>query len=131
MEQHFVRFYSPGTFVAEQSSKPIEKWPVGLALIMVRDIKERHGATPYGFQFITRTREDDELDSKQTASSPMYHLGGKVRTLAEVEADNLPDEHILRSNMRNNGIDRIIVNSNSWKSTQPLGKDDVVLDFTP
>jgi hypothetical protein len=32
--------------------------------------------------------------------------------------------------MEVNGWDRIITNDNSWRWTQPLGKDDVVLDVS-
>jgi len=61
----------------------------------------------------------------------MYYLGGKIETLAQVEARNDPSEHILRSNMRCNGWKRIIVNDNSWRFTAPLNDDDVVLDYQP
>lgn len=128
MKKHFVTFYSPGSFVAEQTTKPIDSWAVNVAIDMARSIKERHGAVPYAFCFTTRSRANDELDSKVSDTSPMYHLGGKVETLEEVEARNDPKEKILRSNMRCNGYDRIIVNDNSWRSTQPLNPDDVVLD---
>ena len=128
MQQHFVTFYSPGTFVAETTTKPIAKWDVDAAIDMAREITERHSARPYGFRFSTRARKDDELDSRETRRSPTYFLGGKVETLAEVEARNDPKEEILRSNMRGNSYDRIIVNDNSWRWTQPLEKDDVVLD---
>ena len=40
-------------------------------------------------------------------------------------------DRILVSNMEGNGYDRIITNDNSWRWTQPLGKDDVVLPWTP
>ena len=96
---------------------------------MARNIKERHGATPYGFRFITRGRGPDDFDSKETARSNMYHLGGTVRTIEQVEDENNPDEKILLQNMKCNGWDRVIENNNSWKSTQPLEKDDVILDF--
>lgn len=129
MEKHFVQFFSPGTFVSEQTSKPIDAWDVDAALAMAGDIHERYGARPYGFRFVTRSRQDDELDSKQTACGPMHYLGGTIRALADVERDNLPDEDILRSNMRCNGYDRIVTNTNSWKFTGPLNADDVVLDF--
>ena len=129
-QQHFVRFYSPGTFVAEMTEKPIASWDVGAATEMARSVKERHGAVPYGFRFVTRARADDELDSREVASGPMHYLGGRVETLADVEARNDPKEEILRSNMRFNGWDRIIINDNSWRWTQPLEKDDVVLDVT-
>lgn len=129
MKANFVTFLSPGTFVHETSTKPIATWDVEQAKAMAKDIVERHGATPFAFYFTTRSREETDLDSKQTAQSCTYYLGGKVETLAEVEARNDPKESILRSNMRCNGWDRIITNTNSWKVTQPLKADDVVLDW--
>lgn len=128
MKKHFVTFFSPGTFVSEVTEKPIEAWDTETAMQMARDITERHGAKPYGFQFTTRTRGRGDLDSSVSARSPMYYLGGKVETLAEVEARNDPKEHILRSNMRGNGYDKIIVNDNSWRFTGPLHDGDVILD---
>ena len=98
---------------------------------MARNIKERHGATPYGFQFITRSRGKNDLDSKVSDTSNMYYLGGKIRHLDFIILENKDDEQILISNMKNNGWDRVIENNNSWKITQPLEKDDVVLDWKP
>lgn len=127
VEQHFVTFYSPGTFVAEMTEKPIASWDTDEAMKMAAGIKERYGATPYGFSFTTRGRTDDELDSHVTAKSGMYYIGGIVETLEEVEARNNPDEHILRSNMRCNHYDRIWRSTEGWSWTQPLNADDVVL----
>jgi len=130
MEAHFVRFLSPGIFVSEESTVPIDHWNVETAMVMARDIKERHGAVPYGFQFITRSRGPDDLDSKITERSGIYYLGGRIETLAQVEARNVPNEDILRSNMRNNDWDKIIINTNSWKVTFPLNETDVMLEWT-
>lgn len=130
MQKHFVTFYSPGTMFAETTEREIYAWDVNDAVTMARDIKERHGAVPYGFRFTTRTRGEFELDSKQSDQSPMYYLGGRVETLEEVEARHDPSEEILLENMRANGFERIIINTNSWKITQPLGDRDVVLDVT-
>lgn len=130
-KQHYVTFYSPGTFVAETSAKPISAWDVDEAIAMARSIKERHGATPYGFRFTTRGRSDEDLDAKEIAKSPFYWLGGKVETGEEILARADPREHVLCSNIRINGYKRIITNDNSWRWTQPLGDDDVVLEFTP
>lgn len=127
MKQHFVTFYSPGTFVAEATEKPIESWDTDTALAMMEDIKERHGATPYGFRFSTRARGETELDSKEVALSGMYYVGGKVRTREEVEADNLPGESILRGNMRCNDYERIWQSTEGWAWSQPLRPDDTVL----
>lgn len=131
VEKHYVIFFSPGTFVAEQSMEPVDSWDVDAAVERAKGIRERHGATPYGFCFVTRGRGDDDLDSRETARSNFYYLGGKVETLEEIEARNDPKESILRGNMRGNGYDRVIVNDNSWRWTQPLQPTDVVLDFTP
>lgn len=131
VQKHFVTFFSPGTFTAEATTMPVESWSIEKAKEMAHDVVERYGATPFGFQFNTRARDDADLDSKQSAQSPFYHLGGKIETLADVEARNDPKEEILRSNMRCNGYDRIVVNDNSYRNTYPLAKDDVVLDWKP
>lgn len=129
IQKHFVTFFSPGTFVSETSEKPIEAWDVEAAKALAVDIHERHNARPYGFRFTTRSRGDDDLDSRVTATSPLYYLGGTIRTLEDVERDDRPEEKILRSNMRNNDIKRVVENNNSWRFTGPLNDDDVVLDF--
>ena len=129
MKKHFVTFYSPGTFVSENTVKEIDSWDVEKAKEMARNIKERHGATPYGFRFSTRERGDNDLDSKTVKYSGMYFLGGKVRHIDFIILENNPDEKILISNMKMNGWDRVVENTNSWKITQPLEKDDVVLDW--
>ena len=126
-KQHFVTFYSPGTFLPENTSRPVKKWDVDAAVALSGEIDERHGARPFGFRFSTRGRGPDDLDSKQTAESPMYYLGGTVRTMAEVEADADPAEKILLSNMRCNNIARVVTNTNSWKHTAELRDGDVVL----
>lgn len=131
MEKHFVTFFSPGTFIAEMTEKPIDAWDVDKATKMALSITERYGATPYGFRFNTRGRGDEDLDSKVTKTSPLYFLGGRIETLEEVEARNDPNEAILRSNMKSNGYEKCVVNDNSWRWTFPLERDDVVLDFTP
>lgn len=128
MKKHFVTFYSPGTFVAEHSTKPIESWDVGVAVEMAKEVKERHGATPYGFQFSTRERSDTEFDSKETAKSGTYYLGGKIFTLAQLKKANNPSQKILISNMECNGWDKVVINNNSWQWTQPFMEGDEVLD---
>ena len=131
IERHFVTFLSPGTLVHEKSTMEIEGWDVKSAVEMSHNIKERHGATPFAFQFSTRAREDHELDSKVTARSGRYYLGGEILTLADIRNRNDPADEILIRNMEGNGWDRVVVNSNSWKITQPLDADDVVLSDLP
>ncbi len=130
MRQHYVIFFSPGTFVAEQTQKPVDSWDIEKAQKMARDIKERHGATPYGFCFITRARTNADLDSREVRRSKMYYLGGEVLTLRQIKARKDPQEKILISNMECNRWNRVVVNSNSYKWTQPLRRGDVVLNFS-
>jgi hypothetical protein len=127
VQQHFVVFYSPGTFVAETTEKPIDAWNIDDAVAMAALITERYGAKPYGFRFTTRGRGPDDLDSKEIAKSPMHYIGGKVETLEEIEARNDPREEILRSNMLANGYERVWTTTEGWKWTQPLQAEDVVL----
>jgi len=129
MKQHFVTFYSPGTFVAEQTTKKIDSWDVETAISMAKEIKERYNALPYGFQFTTRDRGENDLDSHETESSPFYYLGGKVYTIKELKKIGNPADSILISNMECNKWEKVIVSTNSWKWTQPLKDTDIVLSM--
>lgn len=127
LERHFVTFYSPGTFFAEQTTLPIDLWDVEQARKMAEGVTERYDAKPYAFQFSTRSRADDELDSRVKASSGMYFINCKVRTLEEVEAANDPKEKTLLANMRGNGFAAVAQTVSEWKWTQPVREGDIAL----
>ena len=131
VSQDFVVFLSPGSFVHEATTKAISSWDIEQAAEMAHEITERWYATPFAFYFITKSRGPDDLDSHVSARSPRYFLGGTVKTLTEIKAERNPENRILISNMEGNGWDRVIVNDNSWRVTQPLDDDDVVLDWKP
>lgn len=61
MQKHFVRFLSPGTFVAEETTLQIDSWDVEAAKRKAGSVTERYNATPYAFQFITRERGEDDV----------------------------------------------------------------------
>jgi hypothetical protein len=129
MTAHFVTFYSPGTFMAEDTTKPIDSWDVSKAMEMAKSITERHGAIPYGFVFTTRKRRDTDLDSKVTKRSGTYYLPHcKVETIADLKAKADSEDSILISNMECNGWDRVVTTTKGWRWTQPLREGDVVLD---
>jgi len=127
MHKHFVTFYSPGTFVTESTTKGIASWDPEAARKMAEEISERYEAKPYGFRFTTRTRGDDDLDSKVTATSPMYYFGCRVRTVEQVEARNDPKERILLANMKHNEWKRIVEPIEGWKWSQHLESEDIVM----
>lgn len=131
VQAHFVTYYSPGTFVSEQTEKPVDSWDVEAAVEMAKTVLERHGATPHSFRFSTRSRGPSDLDSRVSDRSPLYWLGGTIETLDDVEARNDPSEEILRANMRGNGVKRVIVNTNSWRFTSAFSDGDVLLPFAP
>lgn len=131
MQQHYVRFFSPGTFFCEETVREIESWDVEKAVEMSHTVLERYNARPFAFVFTTNRREDNEMNSKEVKRSRKYHLGGEVETIEDVRRRNDPKERILLSNMECNGWKMIIHNNNSWKSTQPLEEGDVVLEYAP
>ena len=135
-EQHYVTFYSPGTFFAETSTLPIEGWDTKVAVGLAETVRERYNARPYGFRFETRIVADPVPDGRggtlavqprTIKTSGMYHLGGTLLTLREVEARDREDERVLRSNMRNNDSPIVVVNKNSWRSTTPFNEGDVIV----
>jgi hypothetical protein len=128
VQQHFVTFYSPGTFVAETTEKPIDAWDVDAAVRMAAKVKERYGATPYGFQFSTRTRGPKDLDSREVKRSPMHYINCKVETLAQIKRRGNPKDRILIENMEGNKWDRVVTSIKGWAWTAPLNKDDVVIE---
>lgn len=127
MKRHFVTFYSPGTLFAETTTMEIKKWDIELAVEMSKGVIERYNAVPYGFKFTTRERKMNELDSKQVKQSCFYYLGGDVFTLKQLKELNDPHNDTLIRNMECNNWEKVVINSNSWKWTQPLEKGDVVL----
>ena len=132
--KHFVSFYSPGSFFSEHTTKPIKDWNIASAKRMAKTITERYGSSPYGFRFETRIKTGRDMGkplyNKLAKESGMYYLNAIVETYEEIVARDLPDENILRDNMRINGYKKIVTNgpdSKTWKFCLPLEKDDVVL----
>lgn len=131
MKKHFVTFLSPGTFFNEETTREISQWDEKEACQMAHDIVERHNATPFAFYFSTRTRGENDLDSRVTAKSDRFFLGGEVKTLEQVKAENNPEWETLIVNMEVNKWDRVVFNYNSYRSVQPLMGGDVVLAWAP
>jgi hypothetical protein len=127
--KEYVTFYSPGTFLAETSTKDCKWGDVNEALRLSKDIKERYNATPYGFRFERWERGDDEMNGHLTERSGMYYLGGTIKTVDEIEKECDPKNDILIQNMRSNGYNRVLVNANSWGWTQPFEDEDILLGY--
>lgn len=124
MEKHFVEFFSPGTFVAENTVKEIESWDVDKAKEMAKNIIERYNSKPYSFRFITREKE------KIIRKSGFYFINGKVETLEDVKAKNNRDDKILISNMENSSWNKIVTTFSPWRWTQPFDdSNDFVVEI--
>jgi hypothetical protein len=137
VEVHYVEFMSPGTLFSETSVRKIASWDAKKACTMAKKIEERHGASPYGFRFFTMREAgpvktdagDMKVEPQKVRQSGIYFITGTVRTAKEVLAGADPEEKILRSNVEINRIPAVIENCNSYKSTLPFEKDDVVVDW--
>lgn len=132
-----VTFYSPGSFVHEQTSRLIDSWDVLSAVEMAKGITERYGAKPYGFVFSTTLGHDPipdgrggclEVSSRELETSGTYFLGGRIITLPELLAGNVDGSRILISNMRCNKWYAVVENTNSYRTTLPFSTEDVLLD---
>ena len=122
MERHFVTFVYPRLAVDEEAEEPVKSWDVEKA---IEEAKTRHpGAC--SFEFHTRRREDDELDSKVVARSPTYFLGGGIITIEEVRGREKNLQQPLLAGMEANGWDRVVVAK--FGKTSPLEEEDVVLE---
>ncbi len=126
MKKRYVTFYSPGTMVAETTTKCVPNWDVDKALKLLPDIEERYGAKPYGFQFYTMKRGFLDMDPHEIERSGMYYVDCVVQTLEEVEAEHGKNA-ILAQNMRTNGWGSIVTTTKGWGWSQPLRETDVVL----
>jgi hypothetical protein len=126
MKKRYVTFYSPGTMVAEQTTKLIASWDVKKALKMLPEIEERYGAKPYGFRFTTKKRGIRDMEPHVIDTSVMYYVNCVVQTLEDVETEHGKNA-ILAQNMRTNGWDRIVTTEKGWAWSQPLDEHDVVL----
>lgn len=141
MRKHYVEFISPGTFMAETTTKEIASWDIREAAHMCKDIKERYNATPYAFRFKTFLVADDIPDGEggwiktvpnEVASSGSYFIDmtgkAKVRSYDEVVADNNDKERILRDNMCCNRMWFVVDTYNSFRSTNEFGENDLLVD---
>lgn len=118
VSKNYVIFYSPGTMVSEMTEKEIDQFDPVLAVKMSQDIKERHGATPYGFRFLTKTMNEKDFTVKTDYQPGTYFLGGKLLSLDDIP--NTRENTVLRANMECNGWQYVIENTNSWKITLPF-----------
>lgn len=139
--QHFVVFYSPGTFFAEQTDRPVTEWNPTEATALAASVSERYGAAPYGFRFETRIVADPipdgeggalKVESRTVEQSGTYFLRARLETFDTIEARASSSEDILRDNMRCNGWPIVVVcdeaGGHRWKSVQPFTETDFVVD---
>lgn len=136
MRKHYVTFLSPGTFVAEQSTRPIDQWDTGLAVEMSTTIVERYNARPYAFFFSTQLTAPPIPDGeggmlrvkpKTVSRSPLHFLGGTVLTLDDVKSRGNARDSILIDNMRWS-CPIVVENTNGFRSVNDFREMDVVVD---
>jgi len=137
MKKHYVIFYSPGTFLSEESSKEISSWDTVEAVQLSKDIQERYGAKPFGFRFTTCIAHEDiddgeggklKVESREVAKSGIHYLGGSIITIQEVHERNDPSESILLRNMECSRQAVLVENRNSYRHTGFFYEDDCIVN---
>jgi len=123
LEKHFVSFYSPGSFSCEFITEEIDRWDVKKACERAKALKKECGMTPIAFDFRTRRREDDELDSKLVKKSPIYHINGKIIDISQVK-----DEDLL-SAMRLGNFKSIVQTYNGIDHNEMFAEGDQILEI--
>jgi len=132
-EVNYVTFLSPGTFLDETDTRPIEKWDVAGAVAAAKGIKQRYGAKPYGFRFSTCLVSDPmpdgrggtlNVESKELAQSGIHYLGGNLLFADGVNHDRA----VLRDNMNAN-VEMCITceTTNSYRHAGIFGPRDLVV----
>ncbi len=96
VSKNFAILYYEGFVCSNTTTVPVNNFDTKE---VEKHINDKNLTLPYAFCFITKSREDDELDSKITYQSPMIFVNGKVETKEEVFKRNDPREITLRSNM--------------------------------
>jgi len=136
MRRHYVVYSSPGTFVDEETSREVAAWDVEAAAAGAADVTERHGAKPYGFQFVTVLVADPipdgeggtlAVEPREVARSGMHFLGGTLLTLDSIRQRADPRDSILISNMEGNDWPVVVENNNSWRTVRPFGEEDCIV----
>lgn len=129
---YLVTYFSPGTFFAESSSKEFAEIDLKKIATAAKKVKERHGATPWGFE-IVEMRRPVEKGEFEVVPKTVRQIGGRYHLTGELKRyDDIPETektHILRSNMWGNDWPIIVENRNSWLSTQPFEQEDVIVDW--
>jgi hypothetical protein len=129
--EHRVTFYSPGTFFDEDTTKPIAAWDPVEAAKMATDIRERHGARPYGFQFSTVIVHSGipdgeggtlKAEAKSVGRSGMFYITGKIQTYDEASGST------LRSNMKYNDWPIVVETTNGYRHAGIFHAKDVIVD---
>lgn len=123
--QSYVTFFRPGDLTPAMWSEIVETWDVEAALALARKIE---GQRPFAFQFSTI----DHTGGERLNKSPMHYLGGRVETLADIEARNDPCEAAMLEALKRMGPAACTITYAAgldWMRTQPLHPADVVLEF--
>ena len=121
MQKHFVNLLYAGIIVSEKSSHEVSDWNISEVYEIIRSQKYK----PYGFEFITRERKDNELDSRIIKSSGTYYLGGTVLNSEQVMARRDFNTRILLSNMETNSWEYVIETVNG--QFFPFEENDILL----
>jgi len=135
--QKFVVFFSPGTLFPEVSQMPVEMGTIEEAIQLSKGVIERHDATPYAFEFVTRIIADPiddgeggklKVTPKEVERSARHFIDGEVLLYENIVGEEEDGESsIAARNMKNSDSPIVVRCSSPFKTTSSFEKDHVVV----
>jgi len=130
-----VTYYSPGTLFSENSSFKFPNFNLADFASKAKEIKERHGAAPYGFVWEKCELPDvlPEVNGfkvtvhhKVLEKSGMNYITGDLVFASDLTAR---EDSIMKSNLESNSEGIGIINKNSWKYNGFFNKKDKIVNW--
>lgn len=111
MKKHYILFYTPNHWPALETwveVEPHQAEDVEHAKKLAPTVVSFKGITPDSFEFVTRGRTDEELDSRIISRSCTYFLGGRKISVKDLRVES-PQHFVLRHTLCDD--DEVIVDT--------------------
>lgn len=120
--KHFVTFYYPGAFVAEDSTMEIDYRFLG-DVLGLKNAKGAYGFTFHSIDYINF--DGKEYKSEIFDKTGMFYIDGEIFTFKQMKK-RFPEEHISISNMEVNRWEKIVRTNAGW--FLPFRKNDQIIN---
>lgn len=127
MSQISLNYFFQDTSRPDEVVMDLSAFDIGEAIEIAESSMDEWGDQPFAFQFVNRYLKENGRYSHQF--SPTYYLGGRVRTIQEIQSADKPDERELLRKMALCRCDKVITTVTPCPVTLPFARDGVVLEW--